>query len=102
MAVSRSSTPICTCKPKIKLARATSCISSTIFLYRSPGVISCMRQSAKGCVAAERDHVATQLLDFFFGIFDVVANCGTDLDHGGVHLRFHFLLKDQLAFLDDL
>src|SRR5439155_216193 len=55
MAVSRSSTPICTCKPKIKLARATSCISSTIYLYRSPGVISCMRQSAKGCVAAEHN-----------------------------------------------
>src|SRR5439155_216195 len=55
MAVSRSSTPMCTCKPNIRFARATSCISSTIFLYRSPGVISCMRQSAKGCVAAEHN-----------------------------------------------
>src|SRR2546421_377860 len=49
-----------------------------------------------------RDHVATQLLDFFFRIFDVVANCGTDLDHGGVHLRLNFLLKDQLALLNNL
>src|SRR2546428_131485 len=50
---SRSGMPTCTCIPKMRSSRMTSCSSSSRTLYRSCSVTCCSCQCEKGCVPAD-------------------------------------------------
>ena len=53
-------------------------------------------------VLRELDHVVPQLANVFLRFLDVLADAGTDLDDGLVHLRLDLLFENPLALGDDL
>src|ERR1700758_5385845 len=81
MAVSRSSTPICTCRPKIKFARATNCMSSTMFFWRGPGTYPDERDKNNG---ANMQVVARANL-----IFGLHVHIGVEDRETAIHMMNH-------------
>src|ERR1700683_1158418 len=60
------------------------------------------RRQPQPILLGKLDNIAPQQLHLRFGLLDVLANPSPHFDHRLMHLRFHPLLQDEPALLEDL